>query len=458
MHSERIVPSNEACPFAIFTSQGRADALRESIGYCLQLLADECSAVAQDCAELCVASFALPPMEPLFFRAIHHRQRRFVPTLMAASAVAGLVLGNPIRTAACKSLSIFSLCSDNSVLKNDMRSLMQFQKTFEHSLCRVQEVHDEKFFLLGTEIADTQKSVQALRDFFDACLNATEAVRHLSSQINIICDCMSVHCQFELVVDKVYKYTSHLDRAHLHLKCYRAAFVSYKTSMCSAVSSLFFGFVSPSLLARDQLAAIVEDLTAEQIRRGTRLTTAIQVGFEATCCGVKLVLEVTVLQEGLSVVLGIPMTSKSSIFDVYCAIPLCQPNKDRTTSILHLSHEFVAIATDDSQYAELSGTALNQRSGTNRINIWRKGSSTTTDETFFYLTSLFYEYSIPALRNSSVDSVLLPEAPQAFYLADGLYHVIFCTARLQAENDIDGLSVSVSFLQCQACLVRRSCS
>ena len=130
------------------------------------------------------------------------------------------------------------------------------------------------------------------------------------------------------------------------------------------------------------------------------------------------------------------MNSKSSTFDDYCAIPLHQPNKDGTTaSVYRFSHEFVVIATDNSQYAELSATTLSQCSGTNRIKLCRKGFSTTTDETLLCLTSLFYEYSIPALRNCLVDSVLLPEAPQASYLGDGLYHVMSRTARLQVKNE-----------------------
>ena len=169
-------------------------------------------------------------------------------------------------------------------------------------------------------------------------------------------------------------------------------------------------------------------------------------------------LEVTVLQESLSIVLGIPVNSKSSTFDVYRAIPLPRPNEDGTTaSVYRFPHEFVAIATDNSQYAEVSATTFSQCSGTNRIKLCPKGFSTTTDETRLCLTSLFYEYSIPALGNCLVDSVLLPEATKASYLVDGLYHVISRTARLQVKNDTDGLPVFITTLQCQACLIRRSC-
>ena len=126
-------------------------------------------------------------MQPSSIGSPHHRQQRLVPALMAASGVAGLVLGYPIRNAACKALSIFSLCSDNSALKNNVRNLLQRQATFEKNLHCVQEANDEKFFLLGTEVADTQKRVETLRDVFDARLNATgEAVRQLDSRLIIM--------------------------------------------------------------------------------------------------------------------------------------------------------------------------------------------------------------------------------------------------------------------------------
>ena len=148
-----------------------------------------------------------------------------------------------------------------------------------------------------------------------------------------------------------------------------------------------------------------------------------------------------------------------STFDVCRAIPLHQLNEDGTTaSVYHLSHKIVAIAIDNSQYVELSATTLSQCSGTNRIKLCRKGFSTATDKILLCPTSLFFEYSIPALRNCLVDSILLPEAPQASSLADGLYHVISRTARLQVKIDTDGLPVTISTLQCQTCLIRPSCS
>ena len=86
------------------------------------------------------------------------------------------------------------------------------------------------------------------------------------------------------------------------------------------------------------------------------------------------------------------MNSKPFTFAVYRAIPRHHPNENGTTATVHhFSHELVAVATDNSRYAELSATTFNQCSGSNRINLCQKGCSTTTNETLLCLTSRFFE-------------------------------------------------------------------
>ena len=127
------VAFDEPCPIALYTTQERANGLRESIEYRVHLLADARSAIAQNYAELLrvASSFVPPATQPPSIGTPHHRQRRLVTALMAASGVAGFVLGNPIQKAAGKGLSIFSLRSDNSVLGNNVPILIQRKATFE---------------------------------------------------------------------------------------------------------------------------------------------------------------------------------------------------------------------------------------------------------------------------------------------------------------------------------------
>ena len=140
---------------------------------------------------------------------------------------------------------------------------------------------------------------------------------------------------------------------------------------------------------------------------------------EAIYYEMQLVLEVSLLCQGILVVLGIAMNSRSSC-NVYHATALHQRNDGDTASIYQLANPFLAISEDNTKFAELRATTLQQWSGKNMTKLCREGFSTTTVETLLCLPSLFYNYDIPSLRNCMVEHVLFPDAPQAFYLADDL--------------------------------------
>ena len=53
---------------------------------------------------------------------------------------------------------------------------------------------------------------------------------------------------------------------------------------------------------------------------------------------------------------------------------------------------------------------------------------------------------------------MLPDAPQAFYLADGMYHVVSRHPAPRMKNDSRSAGFTISTLTCQACIVRPSCS
>ena len=93
--------------------------LAESIEYRVNLLLKEQKAIADDHVELLrVAEPFAPPhtkQNEDKEQTGHSRQRRLIPALMAASGAAGLILGNPLKDAACSALSIFKLCSDKKI-------------------------------------------------------------------------------------------------------------------------------------------------------------------------------------------------------------------------------------------------------------------------------------------------------------------------------------------------------
>ena len=389
------------------------------------------------------------------------RPRRAIAAIAAIAAGAGMVLGEPIKDAACSALSIFNLCHTNEDLSRDVERIMSTQQEIVDTLQRVQTRNDKNFFLLGNEIKQTQESVQKLKESVGLRFQQMEfylvnATRYLAAT-SLECDRVIIrHLSLQQFLRN---YVYQLGTLYTHLKSYRAAFYAYRISLYSTISSLASGYITPQFLLPQQVAQIVKDLADDEVKRGTKLSPAIRPGFEAIYYEIQLVLEVTLIPRGISVILGIPMNSKSSTFDIYHATPLYQPNNDqKTASLFNFANPFLAVSTDNSRFAELGANTLQQCSGNNRIKLCRKGFSTTTDETLLCLGSLFYNYDVPALRNCEVRAVLLPDAPQAFYLADGMYHVISRSPTLKFKNDsqIDGLSIST--ITCQACVIRPSCS
>ena len=201
-------------------------------------------------------------------------------------------------------------------------------------------------------------------------------------------------------------YVSYVNLQYTLVKSYRAAFYAYKIAPLSTLLSLTAGFVTPQFLLPDQLASIVKELGNDEFLRWTKLSPAIRVGHEAICYEIQIVLVVSLMSSGLWVVLGIPLNSKSSTFDIYFATPLYQPNADgETASLYQFFNPFLAVSTDIFQIAELCASTLQQCSGNNRIKLSPKRFSTTTDEILLSLASVFYIHDVPSVCNCKDESL-----------------------------------------------------
>ena len=74
------------------------------------------------------------------------------------------------------------------------------------------------------------------------------------------------------------------------------------------------------------------------------------------------------LPKGICFVLGVPMNSKPATYNVFPAEPLYQPNNDdKTASVYQFSKPYVAIATDNTNFAELGASTLQQCTGSTTL-------------------------------------------------------------------------------------------
>ena len=192
----------------------------------------------------------------------------------------------------------------------------------------------------------TQENVQEIRDAVSKHLNvSSDRINLIQGQLVQYKACLTTLAQHFMFHQEIRDFVLDLGSLYTHIKAYRAAIYAYKINLFSTISSLASGHITPQFLLPAEMAAIVKELSEDEVRCGTKLSPGIQPGTEAIYYEFQLVLEITLVPSGISVVLRNPMNSRSSTFDISKAIPLYQPNGyNKTASIFTFSKPFLALS------------------------------------------------------------------------------------------------------------------
>ena len=208
----------------------------------------------------------------------HNRTRRLIGAVAALAAGTRFILGEPIKDAACNALSIFNLCDSTEELERELDQVTKQQKTQQAAFQTVQDQNNEKLALLRNEIRLTQESVER---------NKEHTYTHISYMLERIYTlenafrCYQSESAYRHFLQSSQLYLSQIGTLYTHFKAFRAAFYAYRNNFFSLISSLATGHFTPQFLLPTQLATIVQELAAEEFRKGSKLTPAIASGFEA---------------------------------------------------------------------------------------------------------------------------------------------------------------------------------
>ena len=165
----------------------------------------------------------------------------------------------------------------------------------------VQDKNNEKLALLRDEIRLTQESVERITN--DTYLRISYMLERIYSLEDAF-RCYQFESAYRHFLQSSQLYLSQIGTLYTHFKAFRAAFYAYRNNFFSIISSLATGHITPQFLLPTQLATIVQELAAEEFRKGSKLTPAIPSGFEAIYYELQIVLEVTMLPKGISFVLA----------------------------------------------------------------------------------------------------------------------------------------------------------
>ena len=179
--------------------------------------------------------------------------------IAAAISAAGLILGDPVKNAACSALSVFSLCSDTKEFKADVENLLRQQTDFQQALEKVHNRNDQNFFLPETEIKETQGSVAQITEFVNYNLQKSDVEKqYIKGVISHLVDCNASLAQTSNFYQQLQEYISYLNSLYTHVKSYRVALYAYKIAHLSTLSLLAANYITTQFLLPDQLASFVK--------------------------------------------------------------------------------------------------------------------------------------------------------------------------------------------------------
>ena len=98
----------------------------------------------------------------------------------------------------------------------------------------------------------------------------------------------------------------------------------------NSIQPLLNNYLPISLVLRQALLAILDDVASEQWRKSDRLSLAIPMDEIIAYYESQLLRDVLVVEQGLIMRIAIPLATKDSAFTVFCAIavPMPQPEPD----------------------------------------------------------------------------------------------------------------------------------
>ena len=222
----------------------------------------------------------------------HNRTRRLIGAVAVLAAGTGLFLGEPIKDAACKALSIFNPCDSTEELERELDQVTNQQKTQQKAFQTSQDQNNEKLALLTDQIRLTQESVEKIKE--DTYTQIWYMFERIYTPENAF-RCYQFESANRHFLQSSQFYLSQIGTLYTHSKAFRAAFYAYRNNFFSIISSLATGHITPQFLLPTQLAIILQELAAEDFRNGSNLTPAIPSGFEAIHYELQIVLEFTML-------------------------------------------------------------------------------------------------------------------------------------------------------------------
>ena len=215
--------------------------------------------------------------------------------------------------------------------------------------------------------------------------------------------------------------------------------------MQDAMASLVHGYLPIALIAPTILSKILDTFEVYGLNEAIpRKLIAAYYSFE-------VVRDAYISDEGLHLLIEIPLYTGHGGHDVFRATPIPQPipQTERATQY-HMSKTHLLMSRDKTNFAEVTEQELS-------THCWpcKQPFSTAKSQKTTCLTGLYFNLPATVLKLCAQEFVALPQHPQALYLFDSTYHLTSAKGDFTMQNLTEQGEIRVP--GCQSCLVKPSC-
>ena len=373
---------------------------------------------------------------------------------------AGLGLGSQVG---CALRGIFGTCQDMS--KANQRNIKKLYKdigAMKDEVLRVQNVSNEKFFLVAAELKELRKHQDSMTRTQKENMHEIERqFEILNDNVGSLRDCVAFLYSRDEILHNSDVLVGLLLNVLGHVRAYRSAFYTYRINLLNSVPTLLQKLLPPSLISKKQLKEILTILTTMQTQRGNRLSLAIPMPEILAYYESQLIIDLAATDVGIVCHLAIPMASSQTVLTVYRAnlIPMPDP-KEPKAHIWKVDAKYLAVSANHQEFAELNDEDLDRCVGSPLYSICAAGFATVQDKGSC-LTTLFYKNTHAAVAACKVVTIDLPSPETATNIGDGRWLILSANKdfELTEYKNANGMStIHDKHHGCRVCVIVLECN
>ena len=231
---------------------------------------------------------------------------------MALASVGLFGSGIALGTGSSGLGGIFGSCHDRAKQNaQNIEKIAEFTENLTQDVFKLQNEVNDKFFMVATEV-EALKSVQ--KEMLEVQNRNWRIIEEhfevFQHNIHVLRDCDQLLFSRQQINFNYDTIASLLALTFANIKSYRGALYTYKINMMNSIQPLLKNYLPMSLVPRQALLAILDDVASDQWRKLDRLSLAIPMDEIIAYYESQLLIDVLVVEQGLIMRIAIPLATK----------------------------------------------------------------------------------------------------------------------------------------------------